>query len=186
MCPYFCDISVNLSMKIPRSLPTAHLVKACQDNMSSPGLAWCHSSGARSVSVHCSPVGESKSLKKLCWNDNFCHHILCIYCEVAITLRQHWFQLWFIVISQQAITLSSVDPDLCCHLASLDYSHAEFILWSFFYHSLEMVQVVKIVPHGGQWPICLAQLVSWVLMSWWCKEPGASVTNAKSLLAKSF
>ena len=38
--------------------------------------------------------------------------------------------------------------------------------------STEVVQVVKIFYHGRQWSVYPAQSMSWLPMTWWCKEQG--------------
>ena len=48
------------------------------------------------------------------------------------------------------------------------YMYLQFIL---FFHN-EWTQIVEIVPHERQEPACSAQSISWLLMSWGCKESG--------------
>ena len=42
----------------------------------------------------------------------------------------HWYGWWFVAIRQQAITWPSVDPDLCCHMASLKTQYFKICLTS--------------------------------------------------------
>ena len=44
----------------------------------------------------------------------------------------HWFRWWLGAIKHQAITLMNVDPNLCCHMASL--GHNELICLFRSYH----------------------------------------------------
>ena len=37
-------------------------------------------------------------------------------------VNQHWLRWWLGTIRHQAITWANVDPDLCCHMASLDHN----------------------------------------------------------------
>ena len=45
--------------------------------------------------------------------------------RTSLMINQHRFRLWFGAIRHQTITWANVDPDLCCHMASL--SHNELI-----------------------------------------------------------
>ena len=38
-----------------------------------------------------------------------------------LMVNQHWFRQWLGAVRQQAITWANVDPDLCCHMASLGH-----------------------------------------------------------------
>ena len=39
--------------------------------------------------------------------------------NTSLIISEHWFRYWLGAIKKWAITWASVDPDLCCHLASL-------------------------------------------------------------------
>ena len=41
---------------------------------------------------------------------------------ILLMISQHWFRWWLGAVRQQAITWANVDPDLCCHMASLGHS----------------------------------------------------------------
>ena len=40
------------------------------------------------------------------------------------------------------------------------------------FHNFEMIQGVKILPNGLQGLVYPAYLIPWLLMAWWCKDPG--------------
>ena len=46
--------------------------------------------------------------------ENECHRIL-------LMRSHHWFKSWLGAIRQQAIIWTNVDPELCCHMASLGH-----------------------------------------------------------------
>ena len=38
-----------------------------------------------------------------------------------LMISQHWFRWWHGAVRQQVITWANVDPDLCCHMASIGH-----------------------------------------------------------------
>ena len=50
-------------------------------------------------------------------------------------ISQHWFRQWYGAVRHQAITWVSVDPDLCCHIASL--GHSELISKPQLWHNCQ-------------------------------------------------
>ena len=44
------------------------------------------------------------------------------YHWILLMISQHWCRWWLGAIRHHAITWANVDPDLCCHMASLDHN----------------------------------------------------------------
>ena len=40
----------------------------------------------------------------------------------SLMISQHWFRWWLGAVRQQAITRANVNPDRCCHMASLGHN----------------------------------------------------------------
>ena len=74
------------------------------------------------------PRQMHKIFKKLILNDNFCEHILCIFCEIALgwihvsAQSQHWFRQWLGAVRQQAIIWVIID-----HMVSIGFN--DLIYW---------------------------------------------------------
>ena len=89
------------------------------------------------------------------WHSGDCHW-------TSLKRNQHWFRYWLGAWWHQAITWANVDPNLCCHMASL--GHNELI----------SVTAGLLASHGKLRAVMMptssslvASEVVWEL--WWCQ-----------------
>ena len=104
--------------------------------------------------------------------------------HVQLTLNQQWFNRWLGVVQATSHYLNQCWPKSMMvygitRSQCVNPLHAKFfrrnkniyLHFMSFLH-IDMTQVVEILPQVRQGPTYSTESVSWVLMSWWRKEPG--------------